>query len=219
MDVLGNPDLLRLWCDALPPDGFIITQRSEGSVRSWQQQQSPPHPAATPPSPRQYEGEWVEATTAPLVVPPRTSCWYSAGRAVSGVLGCPTYGRVTMFVERQKGQVGLTLGPFPGHVQVWYKLRVEPTNGRIRIVNQVRVDRDELSPHGFEGATVSMCGLWEAVQQCLLPTIDDYMDQVLSSTARLRFLVENGETSLYVPEPPLPFHRHGVSTAPLLSVA
>ena len=44
MDVLGNPDLLSLWCDPVP--SLVITQNSEGSrnaanPRLWQQLSSP----------------------------------------------------------------------------------------------------------------------------------------------------------------------------------
>jgi hypothetical protein len=182
MDIVGNPDLLKMWCDPVPD--LVITRSSEGARTEANRQQ--------PQSDREYEGEWVEATTAQLVAPPNTSCVYRTSRGVSSLLGFPTYGRITMFVERQRGQVGLTIGPFPGNMEVLHKIRIQQlANRKIRIVDDARIQRDMGEPE------VSLCGLMEVVERCLLPAVDDYMDQVLSSMARLRFLVENGETSMY----------------------
>jgi hypothetical protein len=124
-----------------------------------------------------------------------------------------------MFVERSRGQISLSMAPFPGGMEVLYKIRVDAVVGsRIRIVNDVRLRR---ASSEATGASLSMCGLWESVEKCLLPPLDDYMDQVLSSTARLRFLVENGEASMLGEGTPLQSSypaRHGVSTEPLLVV-
>ena len=123
---------------------------------------------------------------------------------MSAALGFPCYGKITMFVERQRGQVGLTIGPFPGQIEVSHKLKIQaPTTdaksqhqqhlSRIRIVDEVRVQKDT-----DDDESVSFCGIFDALEKLLLPTVEDYMDQVLSSMARLRFLVENGERSVYV---------------------
>ena len=181
MDVVGNPDWLPLWCDAIP--SLIITSSSEGAAGRETNNTRPD---------RQYEGEWIEATTTTLIPPNNTSCLYHSSRLVRKVLGFPMYGSIVMFVERQRGQMGLTMGPFAGGVTVSHKLRVEPLlSNRFRIVDQVQLQRQD---------EASFCGLWDAMSRVILPTVDDYMDQVLSSMARLRFLVENGgETAGYMP--------------------
>jgi hypothetical protein len=86
----------------------------------------------------------------------------------------------------------LTIGTFAGGVEVSHKLKIEQVSDRkVRIFDDVRLKR--------ESGDMS-CGCWEAFEKAFLPTVDDYMDQVLSSMARLRFLVENGETnSGYMP--------------------
>jgi hypothetical protein len=108
-------------------------------------------------------------------------------------MGCPrASGTVTMFVERRAGQVSITFSPFPGNVQVIHRIRVASlSNGRIRVEDTVRLRYDD---DNIPFSIFSCCGtLWDAIHQCFLPAIDDYMDQVLSSMARLRFLIENGE--------------------------
>jgi hypothetical protein len=188
MDLLGNPDLLKLWCD--PIQALVITKSSEGAQNaanrgSFQQQQHE--------TDREYEGEWIEATT-PALVAPRAGYVQRAGDAVSFYLGFPTYGKVTMFVERQRGRVGLTVGPFAGGIVVSHNLKIlSEDNGKIRIVDDVKLRRpDDASDEQH------FCGVLDILGKCYLPTLDDFMDQVLSSMARLRFLVERGEHSVYV---------------------
>lgn len=235
MEVVGNPDLLVLWCD--PVTDLVITRSSEGardhslsgrnptvvtspnSPQYHQTSQSGAHSVsrASAASGREYEGEWTEATTSRLLSPPNTSCVYSTSRAVSAALGFPSFGKLVMFVERSRGQVSLTVGPFPGRIEILYKIRVDSVvGGRIRIVFDVAL-RPVASSDRYE--RVCMCGLWDLVEKFLLPSTDDYMDQTLGSAARLRFLVENGEGRTLVDESLPSVHPdfHGVSTEPLLS--
>jgi hypothetical protein len=110
------------------------------------------------------------------------------------------------------------MAPFPGGIEVLYKIRVEAiAGGRVRIVNDVALRRAS-----FEDSydSLSFCGLWDLVEKCLLPTMDNYMDQVLSSTARLRFLVENKGATMLGDDPTSASRyreQHGVSAAPLLA--
>jgi hypothetical protein len=230
MDVVGNPDMLLLWCDALT--GLIVTRSSEGTRNyslagrhpratsaSSESSPSPSVSGSTGTTPeREYDGEWIEATTPPLVAPRNTSCLHSTGRALSSALGFPTFGKLVMFVERSRGQVSLTMAPFPGGIEVLYKIRVDAmVGGRVRIVNDVRLRR-AASEDSYD--SLSFCGLWDLVEKCLFPTIDDYIDQVLSSSARLRFLVENKRATMNVDDSTSPSRhqtQHGVSTTPLLA--
>lgn len=96
-----------------------------------------------------------------------------------------------MFVERSIGQVSITLSTFPGNIQVCHRIKVTAIangSGKIRIEDTVRLRYDD---ERLSSDTIFSC--CDAIWECFLPSIDDYVDQVLSSMARLRFLIENGE--------------------------
>lgn len=183
MNVLGNPELLRLWCD--PIQSLVVTSTSDGS--------------SSPSSPRndgrEYEGEWIEATTSALESPPcPVGQIYRAGQAVFDALGCASYGRITMFVERRRGQVGLTIGPFSGGIQASHHIRVSESDGRVRIVDRVRLTRDT---EGASMASHLLCGVLDSclLRPCLVPSVQSYMNQVATSMARLQILVVNNDVS------------------------
>ncbi len=56
MRILGNPELLKMWCD--PIQTLIVTSSSDSSRESSGQIQAD--------NGREYEGEWIEATTTAL---------------------------------------------------------------------------------------------------------------------------------------------------------
>jgi hypothetical protein len=183
MNIIGNPELLRMWCD--PVQSLVVTSASDRSGDSGMQRDDR----------REYEGEWIEATTTALESPPcHVGSIYSAGQAVCDALGFTSYGRITMFVERRRGQVGMTIGPFSGGIHASHTISVVDTGGRVRIVDRVRLTRDT------EGASMSslfLCGILDSclLSSCLMPSLKAYMEQVSTSMARLRILVESGELS------------------------
>lgn len=173
MDVLGNPTVLSMWCDAIP--SLIVTECSESSRGIGTEDG------------REYDAEWMEATTPYVIPPPNASCIYSLFRTVQSSLGFPTFGRVTMLVERQRGQVALTIGTFDGGIDVFHKLQVQPlVGGKVRVTDEVRLQCEEEDT-------------WCSLQSVFLPNLADYMNQAVSSMARLRFLVESGESFGYIP--------------------
>lgn len=187
MDILGNPDLLHLWCDPVPAT-LVVTESSEGAHNSVNRGTFTINTDRS--NDREYEGEWMEATTAALHAP-GAGYVHRAGETAASLLGFPATGKVTMFVERQRGRVGLTIGPFAGGMEVHHTLCILQEGGSIRIQDTVKLRRpaeQEESP---------FCGLFGVLEKCYLPTVDDYLDQVLSSMARLRFLVEKGQDSIY----------------------
>ena len=213
LDIIGNPDLLRLWYDAIPctsqqQQSLIIISSSEGARNAIHRTQEQ---NAT----REYEGEWIEAICPKgFVVPPASQSksaqasssstsstrllssigriFINIGASVAGIIGCPSNsGTVSMFVERSIGQVSITLNSFPGNIQVCHRIKVMAIangGGKIRIEDTVRLryNDERLSSDSI----FSCC---DAIWECFLPSLDDYVDQVLSSMARLRFLIENGE--------------------------
>ena len=183
MEVVGNPSLLRLWCESIR--SLVITNSSEGARnatnRNGNAQEDDRQRA-------QYDGEWTELVSTELVAPPSaSSCVYSTSKTLWNYIGFPTYGKISMFVERQKGRVGLTVGPFPGDLTVSHTISVDDTEpNMMKIVDRVTLARD------VSGSEL-LCGLFECFESCFLPTIKGYIDQTVSSLTRLRVLVENGE--------------------------
>ena len=199
MDVISNADLLSLWCD--PIETLIVISNSSDdsplavnvNTNANVARISPDR--TDPESVREYEGEWIEATTSVLESPSTSlSFIFNAGQRLLESLGFASYGRITMFVERRRGHVGLTIGPFHGGIHASHTIHVsEDTNnsGSIRIVDRVRLTRDEevLPLISFVGyGVVGSC-----LSHCLLPSIVGYVDQVTTSMARLVLLLENND--------------------------
>lgn len=187
MEVIGNPEYLKLWCD--PIQALVVVNSSvkrdeerhgrselEGANRD-----------------REYDGEWIEATTTALDAPPCTvGCFYSAGNLILDTLGLGNYGSITMFVERSRGKVSLTIGPFAGGIHASHTINVFDKNGQTCIVDRVRLQSEQ-----SESSVASLFyGIFKACTgSCFLPPIGSYMEQVKMSMARLRVLVESGELS------------------------
>lgn len=263
MDIVGNPDLLRLWCE--PVRTLVVTRSSEGARSAIQRAEpgrgdrevsylltslmglrfkfhgttnlsefptrdtsrsqfqnfkfSPFFRRRVVLSFVQYDGEWIEATTSTLTDPiKQTSTVYQLGQFLWNNLGFPSYGKLTMFVERQRGQIGLTMGPFAGDMTAFHTISIVDGGGFIKIVDRVRIARDDNDNH-THAAVVCCCGLCDVVQRCFMPSkLNGHMDQSEASMARLRVMVENGETALSPPDLIVEGEdENGVSTVPLLS--
>jgi hypothetical protein len=185
MEIVGNPSYLVLWFESIR--SLVITRSSEGA-RNAENRTSSSLSSDQQRMRAEYEGEWIEGTTTDLISPPSpSSCLYSTSKAMWNYVGFPTnYGTVSMFVERQRGRVGLTVGPFAGDVTVSHTLTVvKDAQSAIRIVDRVALSR--------EGNTELICGMLDCFGSCLLPTLNAYMDQVESSMIRLRTLVQTAE--------------------------
>jgi hypothetical protein len=201
MRILGNPELLRLWCD--PIETLIVTSSStEGTVECSNNDEAAPRRNADESNrnsgrPREYEGEWIEATTTALGSPPSSvGFFYSTGQFIMETLGFASYGRITMFVERRRGHVGLTVGPFHGGISASHSISVScdsNNGGRVKIVDRVRLVRDE---EDVSIASFFMCSAFDScLSRCVLPSVVGYLNQVTTSMARLRLLVENSDIS------------------------
>jgi len=197
MRIIGNADLLRLWCD--PIETLIVTNASDGSLAaSGSDAETEARRSAGDSGGergREYEGEWIEATTTALGSPPSSVGFlYSAGQKILESMGIASYGRITMFVERRRGQVGLTVGPFHGGVHASHTISVaqDPTNGgKVKVVDRVRLIRDEQE---VSLASFFWCGAFEScLSRCVLPSVVGYLSLVTTSMARLRLLVENSD--------------------------
>lgn len=177
MNILANPELLPMWCD--PVQSLVVTSSSDGNTTDEG-------------SAREYEAEWIEATTTALD-PPSSSLKYiqTTGQAVLDAMGFPSYGKISMFIERRTGRVGLTLGPFSGGIHAAHHIHVSEVRGKLCVVDRVRLSRNAEEASSFSG--IFTCGLLDS---CLSPPLKSYMEQVSTSLARLRLLVESGEISV-----------------------
>ena len=202
LDILSNPDFLPQWCVCV--SGLIVTKRSDESVAGMQMDNQR---GGLAPQNRAYEGAWIEATTAQLIPPRNTPCWYQTARMISNRLGFPEYGNVRMFVERQRKCVGVTLGPFPGDVYISFTLRVieeDEENNSIQIVNTVSLqqhrerDRNVYRSDSEDRGTLSnLHDLLDTFEQWLfLPRLEDYMEQAVESMSRLAFVLQGRRGNL-----------------------
>ena len=139
---------------------------------------------------------------------------YQATQFLKSSLGFPSYGKITMFVERRRGKLGLTIGPFCGDLTAVHSLTVKQLDGCVEITDRVRIAKIE-EPGKF--SVQCCCGLWDVVHRCLLNSkLESHMNQAISSLTRLRVMLESGE----VQSPPdliLDGEEDGVSRIPLLA--
>jgi hypothetical protein len=165
----------------------------------------------------QYDGEWIEATTSTLSNSAKhTSAVYQIGQFIWSHLGFPSYGKITMFVERRRGKVGLTMGPFSGNLTAFHTLTAVEGDGFVTITDRVRVAKDHGEDHS---SIICCCGLCDVMQRCFLPPkLDGHMDQSVASMTRLRVMIENGESEFMDATPDLIVdgEEDGVSRQPLL---
>ena len=200
MDVIGNADLLNLWCS--PIENIIVTSSSNEvpcsamNFDGKKNNEACGRHVSSICNIREYEAEWIEATTSSLESPSSNVGFFlSAGRSALENLGCASYGRITMFIERQHGRVGLTIGPFHGGIHASHSISVSLENSnsngrRIRIVDRVRLARENEEEEVFAGGILG-CAMGSCISHFFLPSISGYIDQVTLSMARLRVLLEN----------------------------
>lgn len=203
MEVISNTDLLNQWCS--PIDAIIVTSSSnEGScsinldekmisvecgLRSCSLRDDV-HKA------REYEAEWIEATTSSLESPSSgVGFFLNAGQNALQSLGCSSYGRITMFIERRHGRIGLTIGPFHGGIYAYHSISVSQedqssNNSRIRIIDHVRLTREN-QEESFSSVGILGCAMGSCLSHFFFPSVTGYIDQTALSMARLLVLLEN----------------------------
>ena len=201
MRILGDPQLLRLWCD--PIEALVVTR---SSTDSYTEENSAANNTVSPPrrsgeqacnerdSDREYEGEWIEATTTALDSPPSSMGFlYSVGQSMMETIGFTSYGRITMFVERLHGRVGLSIGPFHGGISASHAITVSMEDGRVKVTDRVRLIRDE---QDMSMSSFFMCGAFDCcLNQCMLPSVAGHMNQVMTSMARFKLLAQSSASS------------------------
>ncbi|KAL3942370.1 MAG: hypothetical protein SGBAC_003436 [Bacillariaceae sp.] len=185
MNIVSNPTNLQLWYD--PIQTLVVTSRSNEEDRL------DGSDGTDGSADRQYEGEWIEASTTALESPPCiVGPLYELESTVRESLGVGSYGKITIFVEKVHGKVTLTVGPFPGGIHVRHTISVskDDRNG-VKIVDRVKLETREEDASTFQN-TLSLGGM---LSSCLLPPLASYMEQLKNSMAKLLLLVESGQVS------------------------
>ena len=206
VEVLSNVDLLSLWCN--PIESLIVTSNSsEGSSFTMDLDETRMNNVSENRTEysncrdgnertREYEAEWIEATTSSLESPSSyVSFILNMGQIILQSLGCASYGKITMFIERQHSRISLNVGPFNGGISASHSISVSlegqgHNSGRIRIVDRVRLTCDNEEGTFFLGSLLG-CTMGSCLGSCFLPPVVGYVDQVTMSMARLRILLEN----------------------------
>jgi hypothetical protein len=183
---LAVPQNWQHWCEALRPDGYVVIV-SQSSPNDDDNDDDHDDSFAANAAVggggrrrrrRAYEGVWTDATVGRLRSP---GGWNTTIlEHVQNVLGCPTFGRLSLFV--QDTCVTATLGPFPGNVEQRFQMKLIP-DGPQRVLLETTVRIKQLADDNDNNG--SLCDYWQR------PTLPQHRDQVMLSLARLRFHVEN----------------------------
>jgi hypothetical protein len=112
-------------------------------------------------------------------------------------VGFPSCGSVTIFIERRRGHVDFTLGPFKGGVFVSHKLIatvIEEENGinGVKLVDVVHLlNRETSNEFGWHCTQCSCVETMKNItRRCTSPSIDGYVSQTLLSMENLYYLCE-----------------------------
>jgi len=225
MDVLSNPDLLRIWYE--PVNALTVTDRKGGSLPpplhpfysdgltdnigmyrspSFEEkeeydeddgdiiiQSASEEKAINANKQReQHDGEWIQASTTTLTSPyAHTNLLARSFESSKAAIGFPSYGNINMFIERNKAQVGLSIGPFKGGTVLSHTITVseicEEVGYSITLIDDVKIlDGDEENQRccfGFSGSCFD-------VIQWTVPSMDGYIEQTIKSLENLRNLVQ-----------------------------
>ena len=148
---------------------------------------------------------------------------YNFFRTIKTYLGFPNHGSLTLFIERKRGQVSLTIGPLGGYCEVLHTLTFEQCGLGVNIIDCIRVSEENFSKHysrikansvrsdveNLEGhefyvddhentifscSCCSLCACMPVnVQRWFLPNIEDHVRQTIKSLTNLKNLIEHGE--------------------------
>lgn len=118
IDIAANPDLLRTWCQPLSSTVLLFeNDNTNNPIANDDNLILEGSDAVNTTSNRQYDGEWVHATSSSLTIPPSNTRYFiNFINTSKEYLGFPSCGNITMFIERSRGQVCITIGPFPNRI-------------------------------------------------------------------------------------------------------
>ena len=223
IDTMSNPNLLDAWFEPVR-----MRQKLEGSAveavvvtrddTAWRRRQQRIHVSPDGPNmmdrddteveaevevetDRVYDGEWVEVA-APSLVPPASSCAHSVLDNLRSCLGFPRAGGVAMFIERARGRLSLTVGPYGGGMVALHSIEVrevasdEGLGVGVVITDRVWLEQGIDASFDTEPDLVDFllsCGdTCHLLERCYSPSLTDFVSQTAASLDSLRDLVTGG---------------------------
>lgn len=207
IDIMANVHLLHLWFDPIPAVFDSTIKDGSGSYSSPVSPRSSPSNSANSNEreSRHHDGEWIEISTPPLILPRDSrisSCLRSTRVGVRSLIGFPPRIKSVLFIERSARRMGMTIGPYSNGMTVYHSFNVRVDDERMIISDEVRLHRSEVQNRYY---FCCICGLLRAffrIVEWLLfrwyqPDLASYMSQTKSSLEKLRNLVERGEGGAY----------------------
>jgi hypothetical protein len=203
MDILANVDLLHLWFDPIPAVFDSTIKDGSGSY-------SPVNSNSDERQERHRDGEWIEISTPPLILPrdSRISSCIRYFRVKFRVLiGFPARIKTTILIERSAGRMGMTIGPYPDGMTAYHDFNVRMDENQVIVTDEVRLHRSK-DDHDSYYFSCFLCGIihwfmrvfgW-ILLRWYQPDLASYMSQTTASMEKLRRLIERGEGAAYASE-------------------
>jgi hypothetical protein len=194
MDILANVDLLHLWFDPIPAVFDSTIKDGSGSYsidsnRNGERQE------------RHRDGEWVEISSPPLVLPRDSrisSCIRLFRVTFRAMIGFPARIRSTILIERSACRMGMTIGPYPDGMTAHHDFNVKMDEERIVVSDEVRLHRNEADCFCFCWIMRLIFRMFEWILvRWYQPDLASYMSQTAASMEKLRRLIERGEGAAY----------------------
>lgn len=92
-----------------------------------------------------------------------------------------------MFVDRQRGQVGMTLGTFPDGKVTSHTFLVREEVEGISVTDKVQIQYEQ----EIQDSSCH-CGLLEQLEHMFSSGSDNYLDQTIASMSQMRRLLQEG---------------------------
>ena len=117
---------------------------------------------------------------------------YNIWRTLKSYFGFTTNGKLTLFVEHRRSQIGLTLAPVGG-CEVNHILSFSQVGDDVYVKDTLCISprMDSRGRNNF-----CLCIPYDTIRQYLLPDIRSHMTQTLNSLENLQQLILYGEQSV-----------------------
>jgi len=170
--IVSNPDLLKVWCS--PISAFVLTNDHVNNNNNNNNNNN----GSSSEVRREYDAEWVEGAAAFDF--PNTKVLNAYRFITSVIFGQPTYGKVTLFIERGRAQVSITMKSYS---EITYKITFQHSDqyfNRIKVINEVKILK------------TSCCVSAAPLTDYVLPSTSNHMGQAIASMDSLINLIQRG---------------------------
>jgi len=159
MDNISNPDLLRVWCN--PIIHVFVTKESRRRRPE-----------------EEFDGEWIEG--AATLRTPRGYTMLNMLSCIKTYLGFSSHGKISLFIERSRGKLTLSIGPFAGVSTIQHSYTFLQKDRGVVVTDDVSIQQRKNN----------------CVTKYFCPSVDSFVDQTVCSMEDMKVLVEHGETAV-----------------------